>query len=168
MNREHAHASTLGVASADRAKARRRLGRTIAPLFIAAVALCAVVVWHRDETHIAKALERLKPYRATLQEHLDGTGSLPPRFPNGSDHDAESVTPGFRYLEPEIIAWANSAGRPVIVGLGSANGLIVRANGRAVMICDGDHVRVEWRAGHQLGPLLEQQSRLAGTTQSSP
>lgn len=164
VDREHAPALPHSAVAVDRARARLRLGRKLVLLVVATAALCAIVVWHRDATHIEKACERLEPHIASLQRHLDANGTLPALYEGGG---AVSETTILRYVEPEVIRWAMIADEPVIIGQGPANSLI-RANGYAVAIYDAGELRVEWRSSRELGPILAEQERRAAATLVSP
>ena len=167
MDREHSPTLPRSAIVVDRAKARLRIGRKLIVLVVAGAALCVVVVWHRDATHIEKACERLELHVAALQRHLDANGTLPARYAPDTGSGAISDTNVLRYAAPEVIRWAMTAAEPVIVGHGPAKSLI-RANGYAVAIYEGGTLRVEWRSSRELGPILTEQKRRAAATRASP
>ncbi len=167
MDREHSPALSQSAVMVDRARARLRLGRRLVLPVIATVALCVVVVWHRDATHVEKACERLAPHIASLQLHLDANGTLPVFYVADTDGGAISAINSMHYVEPEVIRWAMRTDEPVIIGHGPPSGLI-RANGYAVAIYEGHKLHVGWRFSRELGPILAEQERRAAVTQASP
>ena len=138
------------------------MGKSLAPLLFASVVLCAVVVWHRDATHIEKACARvescLTPLRQFLQEH----GTLPLRYPVDLEELAACSTLDLIYLDQETIRWAREADGPALIAYGRPNGLIVRANGRAAVFYHDGSLVVEWLDNREIGPRVEEQRRRAG------
>lgn len=143
-------------------KAKLRIGRSLFLLSSAAVVLCAIVVWHRDATHITKACDRIEPAVAAINRYLMENDTLPILYPVRAGLDAPPGDDGFKYVDPSIIRWARTVDRPVVIGYGASEGLIVKPNGRPVAIHQDHHVRVEWMSGRDLGALLTEQQRLAG------
>ncbi len=145
-------------------RVRSRLRRSLIPLLAAAVALCAVVVWHRDATHIQKACDRLEPHLAPIRRYLARHHTLPLVYPAYPDLAPQPTPQRFRYLDKQTLNWARSAPGPTIIGYGPDNGLIVSPNGHAVAIYENGDLQVEWLPSRDLGPrLASQQARAAAT-----
>ena len=141
-------------------KVRLRLGRSLVPLLLAAVVLCAMVVWHRDATHITKACDRIEPHLVPIRRYLAQNKMLPAVYPTYQDLGTSLNPRGFTYVAEPIVRWARTADRRVLIGYGPNNGLIVRPNGHAVAIYENGAIHVEWMAVRELQQLLDEQQRL--------
>ncbi len=121
---------------AGRARARRRWAiRTSLILLLTAATLCIFVTWRRDRMTVAWRLLSLKPAVATLQQRIDKFGMLP------------SVVPGLEkcyYASDSERFYAMNAAEPVIIAYQPRTHLMLRDNGRAVIIYEGGTVRQEW------------------------
>ncbi len=152
------------IKSSDQDRSRRvrlRLGRSLWPLLVAALVLCAAVVWHRDATHVEKACARVESYLEPLRRYMTAHGTLPLHYPIYRDLSATAKTSKFTYFDEDTIRWARRADGPALIGYGTAKGLIVRSNGRATVFHDSGKVYVEWLAHHEIHPRVEEQKRLA-------
>ncbi len=141
---------------------RARVRRRVWPLPVAAFALCALVIWQRDARQIDWALAGIERFIPPLEAHLTQNGTLPIEYP-----DAESLADddrGFTYADPEIIRWAATADRPVIIAFTRGTGLIVRPNGHAVIIYDNGGLRAVWVTNTELGKRRDAQRDLARST----
>lgn len=131
--------------SPDRAAKHRARILTGAVLLILVGGIYAVtVVWQRDTNHITKAMARLEPFRRTLQTMLDADGRLPLRLPKvGPDRKALPTT-GFTYLSTDEIRALRACDGPVMVGYSARIATGLKAEGRAVLICEQGQCRVKW------------------------
>ena len=65
----------------------------------------------------------------------------------------------FTYVGPEVVTWARTANRPVVIGWDAGNSLIGR-NGHAVVMYDGGTLRAEWLSTRDLGSVLADYAEL--------
>lgn len=167
-NHDTAAAAKTAVVVDRSRQVRSRLSRGLVPLLIAAIVLCGVVVWLRDAKHIITATERMQPYLTPLHRHLQEHHSLPTTYPSVSWPDG-SDRADFVYADPRIIEWAQTAGRPAVIGYAArSTGLIVRHNGRGVAVFENGQVRAEWMSGADLDRTLAEQQKLASAAPTTP
>ncbi|NOT01276.1 MAG: hypothetical protein HOP29_11680 [Phycisphaerales bacterium] len=146
---------------------RGRLARRLAAFVGAAVVLCAVVVWQRDARHIEAARAEMGALLKPLQQYLDEHAGLPAAYPDEPGTVSPIDTGAFRYADADVIRWAKTAGRPVVIAHGRSQGLIARPNGYAVIVYDRGTLRVDWMPGSRLGPSLDEQRSLATAGQAA-
>ena len=168
MNCDPRSASSVPPAVAlDRSrKARLRLGRSVLPLFVAAAAMCVIVVWYRDSRHIEAARAEMNAYLAPLATYLAENGTLPlvyPHYPGQAVSDRAGV---FTYVEQDVIRWARRADKPAIIGYGRSRGLIAVPNGHPVILYGSGELRVSWIPNRDLLSRLAEQRRSAAISQT--
>lgn len=146
---------------------RGRLGRRLVAFGVAGIGLCALVVWQRDARQIEAARAEMDSAVIPLVQHLRERGELPVEYPVVTGTISPVETGALRYADADIVRWAPSADRPVVIGHGRVQGLIARPNGYAVIIYDRGSLRVEWAAGDRLGPMLDEQRLLAAGRNST-
>lgn len=153
MDRDHTGPSPAVVATYRSRRARLRLGRRLVPLVLAAAALCLLVSWQRDARHIEVARARLEPYIGPLDRYLRENGTLPLVYPQYPGQAVSMASGEFTYVGTDVVAWARSANRAVVIGWDAGNSLIGR-NGHAVVMYDGGAVRADWLSTRDLGLVL--------------
>lgn len=150
--------------SARRERSRRvrsRLARSLVLLIIAAVVLCVLVVWQRDNRHVDAARRRISASFAPVARYLDDHGTLPIDFPYETGDQVPRTTEAFTYVEPEMIRWAVHSAEPVVIGYGRWQGLIASPDGHAVMMYQNGRLWADWFTPDQLNDRLAQQRTLA-------
>src|SRR5688500_8428050 len=108
---------------------RRRVIRTVLLLFTTSAILCGFVTWRRDSMTIDSWLQTVNGPMVALQKKIDQLGRLPAAQPE---------------FEGAIESYANAADRfyamqsskPVIVAISPSVPLILRENGRCVIMYD--------------------------------
>ena len=118
---------------------RRQVFRTIILLGLSAAMLCGFVIWRRDSLLVKSALENAeKEPVSALQAKIDALGLLPASIPETHRGSLQS------YAGDADRFYAMNADEPVIVGVSSPVTLILRPNGRYVIIYDKGKVHAEW------------------------
>ncbi len=150
-----------GVVTDRSRRARSNLGRKLIPLTTVAMLLCAVVVWQRDSTAIEAEQSRMAVHAVPIEKFLRLHGSLPPHFPRPFSPDAENPHQKFHYLDSKMIAWAQTADIPAIIGYRQGYSLIIKPNGHAVLIYDKGNLRTEWMSSREFGHAMDEQRKAA-------
>lgn len=125
---------------ARRARARRRRTiRTALMLLITAAILCIFVTWRRDKTAVAAQLWSLERPVVAIQAKIDAYNVIPP--PSGE------LERGYYASDAERF-YAMNTSEPVIIYFSPRIHLMLRQNGRAVIISEKgeEHIKVraEW------------------------
>lgn len=123
---------------------KRRLLRLLILLALVGASLTLVVLWQRDTTVIRKSIERLEPYRRTLQAELDRSQRLPLAFPKTEPGGKPLPEKSFVYLEPDTIRYLRDYEGPVLLGFSMPMSAALRADGRGVLWCDRGRCEVRW------------------------
>lgn len=152
------------IQAARHRRVRSRLTRALAPMLAATVVLFAAVIWIRDDRHIEASMNKLSEYVGPIESYVDRFGALPVDYPD-ADRMAESDF--FRYVDPDVIRWANGRDDPVIIAYGKGQGLIARPDGHPVAVAERGRIKIDWMSREQLAAALErQESRAAGSPPS--
>lgn len=139
---------------AARARARRRwVIRTALLLLLTAATLVILVMLRRDRMAMAEQLGRLELARSALQEKIKTFGTLP------------SAVPELKhcyYASNEERFYAMNTQEPVIIAYTPMVPLLLRSNGRAVLIAENGKVHAEWRPESEFrSAWWSQQERIA-------
>ncbi|MFH0983718.1 MAG: hypothetical protein V2A79_19560 [Planctomycetota bacterium] len=159
MTRSTSEHITVGVAAHREraARARARLRRGVLLLALAGIAYAAVAVWQRDTTHMKNAVERLKPFQRTLQAALDASGRLPLKLSETDPNGKALPTKVFTYLPIEDIRTLRQFDGDVLVGYSASEGLALRCDGRAALLCDKGRCSIRWLTSTELTDSLKKQ-----------
>lgn len=127
------------VIATPRLHARRKwIVRASLSLSISALVLVFLVIVRRDKMTIDECMRSMARPVGTLQAQVDSLGRLPASIPESSK------TLGLRYADDLVRHYAQQAGEPVIIASSPAIPLILRDNGRGVILIQDGRVWQEW------------------------
>jgi hypothetical protein len=117
--------------------ARRRWAiRTTLMLFLTAVVLCLLVIWVRDRNTVSASLRVLDPPIKALRDRVSALGVLPAVLPESKLQ--------LYYASPAERFYAMNSREPVIIAATLKISLLLRENGRCVIIYEKGAVHSEW------------------------
>ena len=147
-----AHAASMDDrAIISRARARRHwVARTGLILGATGLLLMALVTWRRDAESVALSMRITQRGVTALQAHLDATGLLPSELPSVDPTRYVYATYADRF-------YAQRTSRPVIIAASAPLSLILRSNGRCVIIYENGKVHAEWLTLAQFGNAFDAQ-----------
>jgi hypothetical protein len=141
-------------ASLLRRMARRRwVFRMTILLALTAVALCFFVAWKRDQTVIDARLQLLAGPMAQLQDQVNQLGWLPAQSPElGNEAFTYYVTDAVRH-------YVYQTSDPVIVAVTVPVQLVLKADGRAVIIYHKKKLEAKWLSVTRFEKAWDQQEK---------
>ncbi|MCH7813444.1 MAG: hypothetical protein IID40_05420 [Planctomycetes bacterium] len=120
---------------------RLRVVRSVMLLLVMAVALCAAVVWQRNQVRIGDEADRFEGQIAGLIEALERTGTLPLSYPPLQPEKA--VPARFNYIGADMVRQLRDDPEPYIVAYTDRIRRVLGADVRLVAIRDGGRIRIE-------------------------
>jgi hypothetical protein len=119
-----------------------------------------LVVWQRDARAIESECRHLSLLVEPVRQFYKLNRSLPLTF-SAPDDDDSTGEGRFTYVDEDVIRWAPTAKRPVLIAYARVFGLIAKPNGHAVAMFEDGSITVKWMPGAEVGPLLREQEQLA-------
>lgn len=152
--RQASASADIGVARMLESKARARRWwaiRSTILLAASAVGLCVFVTWRRDCLTIQALLQNVRQPVAVLQSRVDELGALPAVLPA----DLSRVFPS--YADSADRFFAAKSGGPAIVAAGPIVRLILRKDGRYIVVYDHGKLSSEWASMPQFDARIRDQ-----------
>lgn len=139
--------------SASKAKARRQwVARTALMLGATGVLLAIMVVWRRDTDTIAAKNRATDRSTQAIQAYIQQTGLLPAVLPPDERNTLGYGSYADRY-------YAQNGSDPVIMAWSSPVSLLLRSDGRSVIVYERGKVRTEWMTEAQFSAAWSAQTR---------
>lgn len=139
----------------SKARARQRqLLRTLLALTVTAIGLFAVVTWQRDSINLEIREKLMQPPMLELQARLDELGFLP-ASPPAVGPDEESPLASYAGYSERF--YAVRTGGPAIIAVSHPLTLILRSNGRYVIVYQDGKLHTEWMTERELRTAMAEQ-----------
>jgi hypothetical protein len=130
---------------------RRRVIRSTATLLFTAVVLCLFVIWGRDRSTSAAVLKSVDPAVNDLRQRMRTLGALPASLPE--------LGIKLPYASNAERFYAMNSKDPVIIAYTSPVNLLLRQNGRAVIVYQNGKIWSEWLSEGEFLKRLQAQQK---------
>ncbi|MGQ9650386.1 MAG: hypothetical protein ACUVXJ_09775 [Phycisphaerae bacterium] len=144
----------------SKARARRWWAiRSSTVLIFMAVALCFLVIWHRDRNLARRLLASLDPVVKELQVKTDALGVLPAYVPDPAPIGQARFSFAYTFSADER-QFAIDSGEPCIMAYTSLIRLLLHRDGRCVICHHKGQIRAVWMAESDFQRQMLRQNQL--------
>ncbi len=137
----------------SRIRARQqKILRTALLLLFSAALICVLVVYRSDSARLAISQRNLDGTVRALQSRIDELGWLPGTL---TEEEAKGIQSYAGYADR---SYAHRSGQPVIIAVSYHVSLLLRPNGRHVVIYDLGRLRTQWMTDSEFAAAVREQA----------